>query len=184
MNSHHVTMKNISARIETQGYNFLFTYRLFVVRFFRGWFICFWLTFKGSLVSDSREEVGSRSTWAFWVRDEFSWEDKLHGFSEINSGVSIRISRVSISTCLWTWPWIRIRASPSHWRILPTSLLHKRRGVQLRFCREANVDRRVRSGTRFSQWVPLCSMKGIPESSGVGVASGQILPSMYRVFHL
>ena len=184
MNSHYVTMKNISTRIETQSYDFLFTYRLFVVRFFRGWFIGFWFTFKGSLISDSREEVGSRLTWAFWVRDGFSWEDKLHGFSEINSGVSIRISRVSISTYLWTWPWIRIRASPSHWRILPTSLLHKRRGVQLRFCREANVDRRVRSGTRFSQWVPLCSMKGIPESSGVGVASGQILPSMYRVSHL
>ena len=31
--------------------------------------------------------------------------------------------------------------------------------------------------------MPLCSVKDMPESSWVGVATGQFLPSMWRVLH-
>ena len=91
-------------------------------------------------------------------------------------------------TWLWSWPWITIRAKvpPIHQTILPTSLLHKRRGVQLRFSRGPNLDKRLRfyRSYRFSCGVLLCSMKGMPESFEVGVPSGQFSPSMWRVLYL
>ena len=111
-------MKNISNRIESISGILGLSFYVPVVRldsFKTGSFV-FWFPFKGRLVSHSREEVGSRLTWAFWVTDEFSWECKLDGFS--SRRFQLRVS----NTWLWTWPWIILRASPSHRRILPTSL--------------------------------------------------------------
>ena len=77
-------MKNISNRIESISGILGLSFYVPVVRldsFKTGSFV-FWFPFKGRLVSHSREEVGSRLTWAFWATDEFSWDDKLDGFSE------------------------------------------------------------------------------------------------------
>ena len=61
--------------------SFLRTVCSFLNSFEAGSFVV-WFALKGRLVSDSREEVSSKLTWAFWVTDEFSWNGKLESFSK------------------------------------------------------------------------------------------------------
>ena len=93
---------------------------------------------------------------------------------------------------LWTWTWIRTRAGHSVEEESP-SLALPREGEDVCWdSAEGWVSREDsgRTGAKFSPGVWLCSFKYMPESSVVGVATGQFSPSLskcllpFRIFLL
>ena len=74
---------------------------------------------------------------------------------------------------------------PFHRKTLPTSLLHKRRGLQLRFSRGANLDRSLRFyRSQILLWSTTLLNEGLARTFSGGCSLRAISPNMCRVLHL
>ena len=176
-------MKNISAHIESISgiLEPSFYDRLFVVnRFIRGWLNCFFVCLLGIslwLTRRYRLQINLgllNHRWVFlrWQTGRFLRRNFVPSKSVLALDPEPDPeSESELVSPIEKFPLLAssIRGEDFSWDFPEGQISTKDSGS---------------TGAKFPRGVPLCSMKDIPESSGVGVASGQLSPSMCQVLHL